>query len=256
MSTRETLMRGYHGLARAVAPGLRHSQSLYEDELRRRAPCTSMWLDLGCGRSLLPPWRSDAERDLVAACGQLVGVDVDYDAIVDNHSLSLKCLASATTLPFADGSFNLVTANMVVEHLDDPATQFREIARILKPDGVFILHTPNALGYPTRLARLLPGPVRTRLAYYLDGRAEEDVYPTFYRANSGKALESLARESALTIRELRYIVTTPVFALVLPIALFELLWLRVLMTPRFARFRTNIIAVLQKGASPSDTPPH
>jgi SAM-dependent methyltransferase len=246
MAARATLMGGYRRLASVVAPGLRHSQSLYEDELRRRAPHSRMWLDLGCGRCLLPPWRSDAERELVAACDQIVGVDVDYDALADNRSLSLKCLGSATMLPFAEATFDLVTANMVVEHLDDPAAQFREIARVLTPGGVFILHTPNALGYPTLLARLIPGPVKKRLAYVLDGRVEEDVYPTFYRANSGRALEALARESHLAVVDLRFIVTTAVFALVLPIALFELLLLRALMHPRLAHMRTNIIAVLQK----------
>jgi SAM-dependent methyltransferase len=241
-------MRGFQRMQRTVAPRVRYSQEVYEEVLLAHAARATAWLDLGCGRRILPPWRGEAEQTLVRACPQVVGIDIDYNAVAENRSLSLKCLASATTLPFAEDTFDLVTANMVVEHLDDPATQFREIARVLKRGGVFIMHTPNALGYPTLLARLLPGPVKTRLAYYLDGRAEEDVYPTFYRANSGTALESLARESALTIVEPRFVVTTAVFALVLPVAFVELLWLRVLMTRPFERFRTNIIAVLQKGS--------
>ena len=36
-----------------------------------------------------------------------------------------------------------------LEHLYTPATQFREISRILRPGGVFIFHTPNRRGYLT-----------------------------------------------------------------------------------------------------------
>jgi SAM-dependent methyltransferase len=255
MAIHQALMRGYDGLARAIAPGLRHSQLLYEDELRRRVSRTCRWLDLGCGRSILPAWRGDAEQAFVDAGQRLVGVDVDYDALMDNRSLSLKCLGSASALPFAEGSFDLVTANMVVEHLDDPAMQFREIARVLTPGGVFVLHTPNALGYPTLLARSLPYGIKRRLAQYVDGRSTSEVYPTFYRANRRQALLALASESSFEILVLRFTVTSALFAPVLPLALLELVLLRLLMHHRFEQLRTNILAVLQKVESRSPGQP-
>jgi hypothetical protein len=43
---------------------------------------------------------------------------------------------------------------MVVEH---PALLFEEIARVLRPGGRLLLHTPNATRNTTRLTRLLPG---------------------------------------------------------------------------------------------------
>ena len=51
--------------------------------------------------------------------------------------------ASAQELPFTDGSFGVVIIKHIVEHLPDPARAIREISRVLEPDGVLILATPN-----------------------------------------------------------------------------------------------------------------
>ena len=41
----------------------------------------------------------------------------------------------ATDLPFEDGSFDLVIANHMLYHLDDPAAALREFARVLRTGG-------------------------------------------------------------------------------------------------------------------------
>lgn len=43
----------------------------------------------------------------------------------------------------AEGGFDAVVMNDVIEHMTDPLAEIREIHRILRPDGLFILHTPN-----------------------------------------------------------------------------------------------------------------
>jgi SAM-dependent methyltransferase len=234
-------------MRRALAPRVRYSQEEYEEVLRAHVERATAWLDLGCGRRILPSWRGEAEQTLVGACPQVVGVDIDHGAIADNRSVSLKCLATGAALPFAAESFDLVTANMVVEHLEAPTPNFREISRVLKPGGAFLLHTPNAIGYPTLLARVVPEAVKKRAASLLDGRREADVYPTFYRANSRRSLEAIARASSFEAIDLHFIVTSAMFAVVPPVALLELLWLRALMHESLADLRTNIIAVLHKG---------
>lgn len=45
-------------------------------------------------------------------------------------------------MPFAEGAFDLVIANHVLEHVDDDARAMGEVARVLAPGGYAILQTP------------------------------------------------------------------------------------------------------------------
>ncbi len=49
--------------------------------------------------------------------------------------------ADGTSLPFADGSFDLVLSHAVIEHVADPAAYMREARRVLAPGGVMFLQT-------------------------------------------------------------------------------------------------------------------
>jgi SAM-dependent methyltransferase len=50
-------------------------------------------------------------------------------------------------LPFADGSFDMVLLNEVIEHVDDDDTTLREACRVLKAGGHVVIYAPNRL-YP------------------------------------------------------------------------------------------------------------
>ncbi len=61
------------------------------------------------------------------------------------------------TLPYADGTFDVVLLCEVLEHFtNDPYTALLEIKRVLKPAGTFVLTTPN-LGRLESVARLWAG---------------------------------------------------------------------------------------------------
>lgn len=60
-------------------------------------------------------------------------------------------------LPYADATFDVVTATEVIEHLEDFRRVVREIHRVLKPGGVCILSTPNILNLNSRLRFLWYG---------------------------------------------------------------------------------------------------
>ena len=246
MPVRESLYAGYFRLERALAPAVRYSQEHYEALLDRYVTSETRWLDLGCGRRLLSPWRGDAERALVARCRELVGIDQDLASLRDNRVTPLLCFGAIGQLPFPPSTFSLVTANMVVEHLAEPGHEFREIHRVLAPGGLFVFHTPNAEGYPTSVARRLPDGMKRLLALGLEGRSAADVFPTHYRANSAADLRALAATIGFDIVDLRFVSTSAVFAIVPPIALLELLWLRTLADEHKAERRSNIIAVFRK----------
>ncbi len=60
-------------------------------------------------------------------------------------------------LPYPDASFDLVTCTEVIEHLEHFRAPLREIARILRPGGVFVVSTPNVLNLRSRLRYLFFG---------------------------------------------------------------------------------------------------
>jgi ubiquinone/menaquinone biosynthesis C-methylase UbiE len=231
-----------------IAPTLKHSQYLYEEVLRSHVDQNTKWLDLGCGHQVLPQWREREEKSLVASCHLIVGLDYDQHSLRKHRSISLRVRGQINNLPFKENCFNLVTANMVVEHLANPEIQFQEINRILKPGGIFLFHTPNAHGYPSIMTRLTPDRLKDRLIFLLDGRREEDVFETHYRANTKEKIETLAPETGFEVAQIKMLVSDAVFAVVPPIAIPELVSIRILMTESFRSWRTNIIAILKKKA--------
>lgn len=203
-------------------------------------------MDLGCGHQILPPWRAQSEAKLVKTAGAVVGIDYDLDSLNRHASISLKARADIERLPFANDSFDLATANMVVEHLEDPDAQFREIWRVLRPGGSFLFHTPNAFSYTTVLARMIPDAPKSRLANLLDGRPGGDVWKTYYRVNSERKIRWLASTTGFDVSEVRFIASSAELAVIPPLAALELVWLRMLMTKTLRRFRPNIIVLLRK----------
>lgn len=47
-------------------------------------------------------------------------------------------------LPFQDASFDLIWCSEVIEHLENPQAIIKEIERMVKPGGKYILTTPNS----------------------------------------------------------------------------------------------------------------
>jgi SAM-dependent methyltransferase len=135
---------------------------------------------------------------------------------------------------------------MVIEHLSTPQRVIEEVARVLRPGGRFVLHTPNRRFYQIRLASLVPEPLRRRAAGLLEGRPLDDVYPTRYRLNTPEEIERCARMHGLHVDSLRLlnsgIATRRLGVLAIP----ELLIARLLESERFASARSNIIAILEK----------
>lgn len=92
-------------------------------------------LDVGCG--------TGANLEMLANFGEAEGVDVSDDALEFCRAKGLKTHKGlAEKLPFADESFDLVTALDVVEHLDDDVSGLKEMHRVLKKDGKTLIFVP------------------------------------------------------------------------------------------------------------------
>jgi SAM-dependent methyltransferase len=79
---------------------------------------------------------------------QAVGLDIEHDRTCEAHLGADQVVCGAgESLPFPDGSFDLVLSNEVIEHVQDDRAAVQEIVRTLAPGGRLVLFCPNR-GYP------------------------------------------------------------------------------------------------------------
>ena len=94
-------------------------------------------LDVGCG--------TGANLLMLSNYGDAEGVDVSEDALAfcRERGLEKVQLGAGEELPYEDGTFDLVTAFDVVEHMDDDLAGLREMRRVLRPGGRVLLFVPT-----------------------------------------------------------------------------------------------------------------
>lgn len=109
-------------------------------------------LDIGCGGGLIC-------ENLVRRGATVVGIDPSDQALRAAREHIIKSglghnawfvQGYAEALPFASGSFSVITCLDALEHVRDLQATIGEIARVLAPGGVFVFDTINR----TFLARL------------------------------------------------------------------------------------------------------
>lgn len=172
-------------------------QHRYAQELDRLVPPGGAWLDIGAGHKIHWWWKEPSSEALASRAGFLAGCDVGEDVLQHPH-LHDRRIADAADLPWPDATFDLVSANMVVEHLPDPESVFREVFRVLRPGGAFVFVTPNR-NYPIiRFAALLVPPrLRRWYGVRVERRSAEDVFITEYRCNTTDKITQLAAATGL-----------------------------------------------------------
>ena len=242
----------YYAVRRWLVPTLRNSQYAYQALLRSAIENGGgRWLDLGCGHAFLPPWFGSADRRLDLDRWQATGIDLDSRALSAHTGLKWRVRADVERLPFRAGAFDLVTANMVLEHVAEPAALFSEASRVLKPGGTLLFHTPNVRGYTTMLTRVVPERFLAPFAKWLLKRDAADVYRTYYRSNSRLVIDHLAARSGFEIETFRFVQSSPQFVRVPPLMVAEMGLIKVLENDRLSGARPCIVSVLRKAHGPA-----
>ena len=96
-------------------------------------------IDLGCGSGEF----SDSIRRVIG-CKQIFGCDIYEKWIKYTDEVAVfKIDLDRKVLPFDDKSFDVITANQVIEHLFNPAQFMKEVFRILRPNGYAVISTEN-----------------------------------------------------------------------------------------------------------------
>lgn len=144
-------------------------------------PAPTSVLDVGCGTGRL--LRAAAARWPDA---QLIGVDPAEGMVeVARHLTPGATIhrSLAESLPLSDASVALAFSTVSFHHWHDQAASVREIARVVRPGGHFILADfamPRVLGWLTRHGGGLPVATRQRLftaAGFRVERQQRVVYP-------------------------------------------------------------------------------
>lgn len=188
--------------------------------------------------------------DFLSGWVELVGVDISEE-LRQNGALAARCLSDAARLPFRDGSFDGCVSNYVLEHLRQPEKHLREVARVLRPGGVYCFRTPNLWHYVTLGSRLLPHSLHLKWANRLrDLEGAHDPYPVYYRLNTAGAIVRAARAAGLAPLKIEHIEAEPYYGrrhawLFYPMMLYERL---VNSSERLAPLRMNLLAVLARAA--------
>lgn len=144
-------------------------------------------LDIGCG--------TGAMLDELAPFGQVVGADFSPEALqfcVARGVRASLSRADVRRLPFADASFDVVTAMDIIEHIDDDKAAASEIFRVLKPGGRLLVSVP---AFPSLWS-------------------EHDEALHHYRRYTSPRLKDLFQRVGLSVDKLSYTVTS----------LFPLIW--------------------------------
>lgn len=117
-------------------------RAVLEERRGGRAAGASV-LDAGCGGGFL------SEEFARLGC-RVAGVDLSRESIAAARAHAVReeldvayAAGDAGRLPFRDGSFDAACCCDVLEHVADPEGVIAEIARVLRPGGVFFYDTVN-----------------------------------------------------------------------------------------------------------------
>ncbi len=115
-----------------------------EDLFREALPPGGVVLDL------LSSWRSHWPPEL--AKQRLVGLGLNAEEMADNPDLDAYVVHDVNAdprLPFDANTFDAVVLTVSIQYLTRPIAVFREVNRILKPGGVFVVTFSNRM-FPTK----------------------------------------------------------------------------------------------------------
>lgn len=178
-----------------------HPYRVLETRIDKLLAPDSVLLDAGCGRTV------PVLRKYLGRARRLIGVElVDFTDVppgIDTYNADLAAM------PVPDASVDLIMSRSVFEHLTDPESVYREFARVLRPDGAVVFLTANMWDYGTLAARLVPNRFHAWVVRRVEGRAEDDTFPTAYRTNTRADVDRLAAASGLAVESFEYLSQYP-----------------------------------------------
>ena len=174
--------------------GQQHPYKIFQvqvEEIMRKG-WDGVVVDAGCGRSA-PVLRSLTVRPRVP-------VGIDMVAFENGVGRNLHLInGDLSRLPLAGRTVDCIFTRSVFEHLAKPDKVYQEMYRVLKSGGRLVVLTANMWDYATLIARFLPASWHAGIVKFVEGRDEEDTFPTVYRSNTHSSIKRLAEETGFQI---------------------------------------------------------
>jgi len=135
----------------------------------------SVVLDAGCG----PRNRLITKFEV----GQLVGVDINEQALKDNHDISRGIKGNIESLSTVVGrKFDFCMSFDVIEHLQNPDKFIREVSKVLKHGAYFFFAIPNRSSFIDTITSFLPESLIKIATYIINGSPTTNKVH-YYRMN-------------------------------------------------------------------------
>ncbi|HUD06665.1 MAG TPA: class I SAM-dependent methyltransferase [Candidatus Saccharimonadales bacterium] len=176
-------------------------------------------VDIGGGFGRLSLLLEDYAKKVTLAEPSAKQLKLASDYLKDHHNIEQMKL-QADDLRFADDSIDLILMVRVMHHLPDPSSEFKELARILSPDGFLILELANYTHFRNRIKHSLklkpfpkePVSIRTNL------KRSDDV--AFVNHNPRTVIKQLSHEGLKVVKTLSVSnLRSPRLKAMLPVAL-------------------------------------
>lgn len=173
-----------------VYPQFQTGGDFFRKYLKNHLTNESVVLDAGCGDGgMIAEFKSQLQS--------IIGIDINESLLKKNNAVDKKIIGSLESIPLASNSIDLAVSEFVLEHLQNPLAVFKEISRVLKPDGVFIFITPNVINPIMALSNILPFKLHGFLRKALL-KKQAEPHPTYYRANTDGQLKKLGKTSGFS----------------------------------------------------------
>jgi len=162
------------------------------DFAKENIPNGAYVLDVACGDGVLGKILMTEKK-----C-RVVGIDVARNALNlarENGLTAEYCDISEDKFPFADNTFDYVTALCCIEHVINPVHCVSEAIRVLKSKGNLIVTLPNAVNYRIR-EDFNKGIVSPELLHAKPG---EGMHVQFYNYDNEFENKVLSKISGITV---------------------------------------------------------
>ncbi len=163
-----------------------------------------------------------------AMAARLQGLGLDVTAVGDSREefeadlpfVRLDLNDPDFSSRLGEGSFDLVSAVEIIEHLESPIGFLRNVRRLLKPDGAALITTPNLESAPARVRLLLAGKL-----HMMDEKVPTHITPIFFdllarvyvpRAGLGMTEHTLYPHGGYRVTRARYAWAFRILARMLP----------------------------------------